>query len=548
MKNIVALMTIALIVLFTTGACSDPGLEASDPSGPPQDRTPRSSSLTTPGPQATGGGDAQTSPSLQTQDSGGPSPTTTKMLRTGDAVQPKDDVSPNPSSLQQTVVAHMATLTETSARGHEAKEKGEPTTPVELTELWDESFSGESKRTFVNAKSGIVVHERDESVTAFDPLTSDPLWRYGKQEDDPRPLVGEHAAYVITGDYIRNIDGEASVDYDYNSPPRVHAIELTTGYLLWGNDTTMENVDMFVEEDGVLYVRVGGYQQDTLHALDATTGDLIWSHELANDYDVYGAEGVVYSVSDETPAELFAMDVQKGAEVWRTVLQDKNPEGESFRWREPILLGGNLYLPRGLDDVVAFNAYTGELLWESNPPKANVRLLTAVGGITYLQIKGTRLKRTYALEALDSTTGNQIWRHDDLAVRNYIDESDGIVYFNRYVDAEQQKKTMIQAIEAATGELLWEKTSDGIYGAETILKDGILYTQGYSSKSTTTCFTSLATPIFAIDGRSGETPWLQCHGGRSNSVHDLDVDQGMLFVASTTSKATFIHVYQVNQK
>ena len=160
---------------------------------------------------------------------------------------------------------------------------------------------------------------------------------------------------------------------------------------------------------------------ERLHAIDATTGELLWSYWNGNrnPYDDAPAvsDGLAYvgiidnADSDSPKHYLDALDALTGELVWRF---ETDREIES----SPVTHNGLVFVGTRKGHLYAMDAKTGRLIWEFRLG-GRARVYTAVDGILYVLSEG-------AIIALNAGTGGPFWwlpgRYDDLAV------SDGVVY------------------------------------------------------------------------------------------------------------------------
>ena len=218
--------------------------------------------------------------------------------------------------------------------------------------------------------------------------------------------------------------------------------------------------------DGVLYA---GSYEGFVYALDAETGELLWRFETENDQNLppevalvnpppTAAGGIVYVV--RAGGELFALDAYSGERLWN--------DGPVYA--DSVLSDGIRYMP-DLDfdasrlDVRAIDESSGELRWEAAVALSSelplIFPLTATGANLYVSDDNQ-------VHALDSATGRLAWSFD---AGDVVDSppraSDGVVYLRSYSAA--------YALDESTGKQRWRYDLD-IYpgpGRAPSIADGV---------------------------------------------------------------------------
>ena len=361
------------------------------------------------------------------------------------------------------------------------------------------------------------------------------LWKH-EVKDVPGPIPGSSAAYVNLG-LVE--DGVAYVQVsDLDGLVFLEVVDSTTGnhlqrYRPDGRDAAIVH--------GVVYEERGGY----LAAVDAATGEERWRYEETEGTvslrDV--VDGVVYVKSD---VGLDAVDAEYGKQLKRY-----DPHG-SLRG----VSDGVLYV-ESHEALAVVDAATGEEI--SRYPKeglAGERVGMIVDGVIYIEaaplvIMGSGLSHAASLAAVDAATGEEIWRIDDLSgarsgfqIRSVVD---GMVYadINGGVDATNGKEhwryrppngsayfeavadgvayvgkvesftlTKVEALDAATGEWLWNHRYGRVYPGA----GGLVYVLSGDRD------------LDAMDVATGKVRWSYSSPGRRDIR--FDVADGVVYIVS----------------
>ncbi len=211
-----------------------------------------------------------------------------------------------------------------------------------------------------------------------------------------------------------------------------------------------------------------------LFALDALTGELLWSWGSGSQQYVgfTVANGVVYVASEN---ELEA--VESGSRLWDT-------------W----WIGGQMSSPTVVNEVVyaagysglhAANGLTGEELWSywSGGSSTHFSSHTVANGIVYV---GSKKNRLYAI---DASTGELLWNYvTNKDVLSTPAVAEGVVYAG-------SQDNNLYALNGLTGELKWKYRTGGGDPSSPVVVDGIVYV-GSTDKR-----------VHALDASTGEPLW-----------------------------------------
>ena len=279
---------------------------------------------------------------------------------------------------------------------------------------------------------------------------------------------------------------------------RVHAVRIADGSRVWqvehgaGVDSSLA-----VDGDRLLVADMAG----ALSARDRATGDLLWRTEMdVPGTHLYGSpvlhEGRIllgvasqqtdlsYEGDQDFRGSVASVDAETGRIQWQTYLPPPDGRGISV-WSTPavdagrglLFVGtGNAYGPPAgphSDAVVALRVADGSIAWSfqgTQNDTFNARgspgpdhdfgsspLLVEAGGRA-LVVDGDKGGRYYAL---DRDTGEQVWRTkvDFIAPGASLVEKEGFIgtaaFHEGVLFAPTTDRSMVHALDAATGEVLW---------------------------------------------------------------------------------------------
>jgi outer membrane protein assembly factor BamB len=216
------------------------------------------------------------------------------------------------------------------------------------------------------------------------------------------------------------------------------ALNAETGVELWRFAAEFSIWAKPTYHDGTLFI---ASLDRHLYAVDATDGSQKWAAELSGAMSAQAVinvdDNLVYAASYDR--EVHALDMDSGDEVWVVQATD-------WIWSAPALANGTLYFGDSSGNVFAVDATDGSVLWESG-----VHTMNMVAGVTQnppLEIKG-------AIQASPVV-------------------QDGVVYFASLGNSESEEGLLV-AVEAATGEELWQTTTPApLFSTPIIIGDVIV--------------------------------------------------------------------------
>jgi outer membrane protein assembly factor BamB len=294
----------------------------------------------------------------------------------------------------------------------------------------------------------------------------------------------------------------------------------STGYQ-WTFTTQGNIVGGLALANGVLYVESFDHH---LYALDPTNGKVLWSFDTGQVIMTTPivADGVVVvgsgtnAVLDDLPDKVdwgvlppadavYALNAQTGALLWKHVTV-----GEDMP--SPVYTNGTIIWGNGHDVAQAANLQTGQILWRT-PLQGVVTMSSAnmAGGMVYM-VAGMGPHSTLAFPvntyALNPQTGAVIWKapYGDGDCSPTV--GDGLVFVEgaEQVPGSSQEVSLVDALDAQTGQLVWsyvsapgynDTTASNEQGIAGVYHDGILYQA-----------LPMSDQFAAFDAKTGKVLWI----------------------------------------
>ena len=160
---------------------------------------------------------------------------------------------------------------------------------------------------------------------------------------------------------------------------------------------------------------------------------------------------------------------------------------ESYYGSSPTVVHGIVCI-NGIYDLLALDAFTGELLWTS-PKGGGMSSPVVAGGVVYV---GSNDRNIYAL---DTSTGDPLWQY---TTGGLVYSSPAVAYGVVYAGSWDQN---FYALDANTGALLWNYTTGGEVRSSPAVVDGTVY------------FGSRDHRLYALDAHTGALLWNYTTGG-----------------------------------
>jgi outer membrane protein assembly factor BamB len=255
-------------------------------------------------------------------------------------------------------------------------------------------------------------------------------------------------------------------------------VDTQTGEKLWSTEgfSQLENSGAVAGDTLV----VGGYGGQ-VRALDRHTGQVLWSFNTV--YPVQASplivEGHVYVATDHA---LYALDLLTGTLQWQA------PTGnEGAYMGAPAYENGIIYTTGG-KSLLAVDSTTGQEIWRTE--QNDMFTAPAVGnGLVYI---GNFDGYFYAF---DQKTGTEKWKV----------QSGGLFWAGPAVAGETVyagNDDVVYALNAQTGEQRWKFQMAGKAVSEPTVSDGVLYVSDSAHE-----FPRGPRHLYALDAASGELLW-----------------------------------------
>jgi outer membrane protein assembly factor BamB len=268
-------------------------------------------------------------------------------------------------------------------------------------------------------------------------------------------------------------------------------IDGKTGTVLWSKDfesllgTKKCDLQYAMGEAGVLFLFRSKGSNDVLHVLDLKSGEELWSTETFQNIKL---SSIIYmpdlgNFIIVTKSNLHMIEARTGKELWRTSKFTGSVAYSRYDKKRKELILLNYKTSWGAlvsgykNQILSLDVTTGEVNWDQSyfgvihiNPKTNRPVFEMIvnDNEIYLMIQG--------LQVLDRNTGQEKWKTDydlfdqkpNLGAPSYTYFYKGIAYpliaedaiylvYNKLASA----KVMIQKIDKATGNILWEYKVDG---------------------------------------------------------------------------------------
>lgn len=366
-----------------------------------------------------------------------------------------------------------------------------PTTGVPSKGAWPMS-GGSSAQTNANPSSSPI--EQAPTVK----------WSFTATEDVYAPIVVDGRMFFTAED------------------KHLYAVDTTTGRELWRTSFEAGLGGTPAYSNGALLVCDN---TDAVYRIRPDTGATVWEFALESTSTVYGAgysppspviaNGRVYV---PTKSELYALDIETGDSDWV-----RRPGGttESLL-THPAVSAGQVVVGEWTGSIAsytenrglcAYDAKTGQLLWENSPRTMN-------GGIGRIQDPPALTpdaayvtSEQNEVHRIDAATGEIVWTH------TLSEENSGIISALTVADSSAylSVENGILALALDTGEPRWQSGSRDVWGFRPPADSSQIYT-------------SVGTELWALNEASGERQW-----SHPDVYGSIVVAGGTLYVADDRS-------------
>jgi outer membrane protein assembly factor BamB len=294
-----------------------------------------------------------------------------------------------------------------------------------------------------------VVNHADASLYALSAVNGVPRWHTpAAMFSHMPPVVANGVIYVL-------LEQDSQIGY-------LQAVRASDGKWLWSDPLPQYVMSSFSLWDGTIYTTTQSYpdpHSQTLFALDASTGAVRWQINAGPSLSVSGtvlaADDAVYAVTGSGSTALSAFDPHSGGLLWQTQM-DGVVRGNL------VLAGEYVYLTTDAGTVAALHRSDGTPLWTVHTIGASH--LTFANGLLYAaQIDGNHVL------ALDPASGATRWSFtaaQTVAMAPLY--ADGVLFFRAF-------NSLVYALNANTGALLWKQSYEDTSGTEIAVGNGEVF-------------------------------------------------------------------------
>ncbi len=291
---------------------------------------------------------------------------------------------------------------------------------------------------------------------------------------------GSTAVYTVTVGW-----GPPPLVYFGSSDFNFYAVNGATGSLIWKYKAEGSFVySSPTYANGTIYA---GNTDGYVYAFHPATGNVKWKRQLATtgiESDAVCVDGTVYVGTNDDV--LHALDTANGQTKW-TFLTGNNISAS------PTVSNGTVYFGSSDGRLYALDAASGNLKWYyQTGAMINQSGPALVDGVIYV---GSRDGFVYAIRATD---GSLVWKFDTGGIsleQSSPTVANGIVYIGGWYDMSFTRPGSLYAIDAATGNLRWEKLTGTGISSSPFVADGKVFITADDMK------------IHVLDAATGSSVW-----------------------------------------
>jgi outer membrane protein assembly factor BamB len=298
---------------------------------------------------------------------------------------------------------------------------------------------------------------------------------------------------LVFGGQVASVDGRIFVASTNSTGTNAfYCLDASDGSMIWNYEASQneDEVSPIFANNLIVYRNLSGLQ----YALNAFDGSEVWSGSDPDGMSPFYADGVIYFATRS--GSIRARDASSGSSLWTF-------NAGAGLYSSPTVVGNTLYCGSGSANprMLALDKTTGTLLWEHETPiDINTSPCVADGKVFF----GTD---DQVLRALDAATGNQLWELtvDDCAdlYRNPT-SGNGIVYI--------QACSELHAVDMNTGTDVWSMSMvSGGGGNDPYLYNGKLYVGGNLASGWFHCLDAqTGSVLWSLEGSGNGTPADYC--------------------------------------
>ena len=269
----------------------------------------------------------------------------------------------------------------------------------------------------------------------------------------------DYSAPVISND-TAFISNNESTQYG------LEAFNLKTGETLWNalpysaGDNTFINSEITYDA-GKLYAST----RDGVICINASNGQTLWKNttHVFNSNPVIDGDKLLVNAG----ATLFALNLANGESIWQTA-------HSAILMGRPVANKDIVYFSTQGQQVYAVNENTGAIIWQNDYVGVNAYYDPIPCPVIYnnILIIGTTESGVYGLNLTD---GKTIWHYNNgILGCSQTALGNGNIYFSQVVGFSTYQ-TQITAVDATTGNLVWEQTNKNEQTENLIVVNNRLY-------------------------------------------------------------------------
>jgi eukaryotic-like serine/threonine-protein kinase len=259
----------------------------------------------------------------------------------------------------------------------------------------------------------------------------------------------------------------------------LYALDIGTGEKIWavGGFGQMESTGAIAGD----VIVAGGYSK-LVQALDRRTGEVLWKFDSSHVVQASPliVEDRVFVATDHI---VYALDLRSGELIWEAATGDEDGfmGAPAFENNVVYTTGGKLLL--------ALDSETGNELWRVEHGSTFTALAVA-NGFVYVG------NFDHFLRAYDQKTGEERWKFESGGL---FWSAPAIAGDTIYAGNDDQ----FYALDAKTGEMLWSYKTDGSSVSEPVVVDGVVYVSDSSH-----LFPLGPRHLYALDAATGDELWV----------------------------------------